>query len=174
MEEKEIKFGTDGWRGVIADDFTVEGVRIVSQGVSNYLKKKIKNSRKPRIVAGYDTRFLSERFAEEAAEVFKLNDIEVQFSHKIIPTPVLSYAVIEKKADLGIMITASHNPYSYNGYKIKGPFGESATMDIITEVEKEVSDVLGNTKDCEKYLYPEKKDRPVIEKVDFLSSYKRL
>ena len=173
MEEKEIKFGTDGWRGVIADDFTVEGVRIVSQGVSNYLKKKIKNSRKPRIVAGYDTRFLSERFAEEAAEVFKLNDIEVQFSHKIIPTPVLSYAVIEKKADLGIMITASHNPYSYNGYKIKGPFGESATMDIITEVEKEVSDVLGNTKDCEKYLYPEKKDRPVIEKVDFLSSYKK-
>ncbi len=173
MKEIRIKFGTDGWRGVIADEFTVEGVRIVSQGVSNYLKRKVESSRKPYVVIGYDTRFLSDRFAKEAAEIFKLNDIKTHYSDRIIPTPVISFAVIEKKADLGIMITASHNPYYYNGYKIKGPFGGSAAMDIITEVEKEVSDVLKNIENYEKYLYPEDEDRPDIEKADFLPGYKQ-
>jgi len=173
MEGKSIKFGTDGWRGIIADDFTVEGVRIVSQGVSNYIIKKLGSSRKPEVVIGYDSRFISEKFALEAAEIFILNNIRVYFSDRIIPTPVLSYAVVEKKADLGIMITASHNPYYYNGYKIKGPFGGSATMDIITEVEKEISEVLGNTKNYEKYLHSKAAGNPDMEKVDFLSAYEK-
>ena len=173
MKEIRIRFGTDGWRGVIADEFTVEGVRIVSQGVSNYLKKKIKSGKKPCVVVGYDTRFLSQRFAEEAAGVLRLNDIKVLFSDRIVPTPVISFTVVERKADLGIMITASHNPYYYNGYKIKGPFGGSATMDIIAEVEKEVDDVLKNTENYGKYLYPENTDRPDIEEVDFFPSYKQ-
>lgn len=173
MKKISIKFGTDGWRGVIADEFTVEGVRIVSQGVSNYLKKKLGDSGKPSVVVGYDTRFLSERFAEESAEIFKLNDIDVCFSDKIITSPVLSFAVVDKKADLGVMITASHNPYYYSGYKIKGSFGGSATMDIIVDVEKEVSEVLKNTEGYKEYLYPEETDKPALERVDFLSSYKQ-
>jgi alpha-D-glucose phosphate-specific phosphoglucomutase len=173
LKKLSIKFGTDGWRGVIADEFTVEGVRIVSQGVSNYIKKKVGSSRKPSVVVGYDTRFLSERFAEESAEILKLNDIDVYFSDKIITSPVLSFAVVEKKADLGIMITASHNPYYYNGYKIKGSFGGSATMDIIAEVEKEVSEVLKNTENYKEYLYPEETGSPDIERADFLTSYKQ-
>jgi phosphomannomutase len=173
LKKISIKFGTDGWRGIIADEFTVEGVRIVSQGVSNYLKKKIGSSRRPSVVVGYDTRFLSERFAEESAGILKLNDIDVYFSDKIITSPVLSFAVIEKKADLGVMITASHNPYYYNGYKIKGSFGGSATMDIIAEVEKEVNEVLKDTESYKEYLYPEETDRLVIERTDFLSSYKK-
>ncbi len=173
MEGKLIKFGTDGWRGIIADDFTVERVRIVSQGVSNYIIKKLGSSQKPEVVIGYDTRFISEKFALEAAEIFSLNNIRVYLSDRIIPTPVLSYAVVEKKADLGIMITASHNPYYYNGYKIKSPFGGSATMDIIVEVEKEISEVLNNTKNYKKYLYPEAAGSPDIERVDFISAYEQ-
>jgi phosphomannomutase len=173
LKRISIKFGTDGWRGIIADEFTVEGVRIVSQGVSNYLKKKVGSSRRPSVVVGYDARFLSERFAEESTEILKLNGIEVYLSDKIITSPVLSFAVIEKKADLGIMITASHNPYYYNGYKIKGSFGGSATMDIIADVEREVSDVIKNTESYKEYLYPEETDRPGIERTDFLPVYKR-
>ena len=142
MKREEIKFGTDGWRGIISEDFTMERVRIVTQGVSNYLKKKVKD-RKPVIVIGYDTRFMSDRFAAAAADIFSLNDISVILSSEITPTPVVSIAVVRRNADLGVMITASHNPYYYNGYKIKGSFGGSATMDIMADIEREVSMVNG-------------------------------
>ncbi len=173
MEEIMIKFGTDGWRGIIADQFTFERVKIVTQAVSNYLLKNIGVSRKPCIVIGYDTRFLSERFAQAAAEVFGLNGINIYLSDRIISTPILSYAVLEKKADLGIMVTASHNPYYYNGYKIKGSFGGSAAMDIIGEVEKEVSEVSKNTANYEKFLCSRSRNNNGIKKVDFLSSYRQ-
>ncbi len=140
MEVKKIKFGTDGWRGIISDDFTMERVRIVTLGVCNYLKKKIEG-RAPLVAIGYDTRFMSDHFAHTAADVFSANDIKVLLSTDITPTPTLSTAVVNRKADLGIMITASHNPYNYNGYKIKAPFGGSATMDIIDDVEAEVEKV---------------------------------
>ena len=172
MKEKIIKFGTDGWRGIIADDFTVAGVRTVSQAVSNYLKKKVPASRKPFVVLGYDTRFLSERFAGASAEVFALNDIIAHLSDRIITSPMLSYAVVEKKADLGIMITASHNPYQYNGYKVKGPFGGSATMDIITEIEKEVDEVLENTEKYDKFLSTSEKGMDSVIRADFLTAYR--
>ncbi len=142
MKREEIKFGTDGWRGIISEDFTMARVRIVTQGVSDYLKKKVKD-RKPIIVIGYDTRFMSDRFAAAAAKIFSLNDISVILSSEITPTPVVSIAVVKRNADLGVMITASHNPYYYNGYKIKGSFGGSATMDIIADIEREVARVNG-------------------------------
>ncbi|MBN2072813.1 MAG: phosphoglucomutase/phosphomannomutase family protein [Actinobacteria bacterium] len=145
MEKEEIKFGTDGWRGIISADFTMEKVRMVTRGVCNYLKKKKGTSpQKSKVVIGYDTRFLSGRFAAEAAGVFSASDVKVLLSDRFVPTPVVSNAVLKEKADLGIMITASHNPYYYNGYKIKGPFGGSATMDIISDVEKEVNLVLND------------------------------
>lgn len=147
MKSKEIKFGTDGWRGIISEDFTMDRVRIVTQGVSNYIKERT-GGRKPVIVIGYDTRFMSDHFAAAAADIFSQSDISVILSSKIMPTPAVSTAVVKRNADLGVMITASHNPYHYNGYKIKGSFGGSATIDIIADIEKEVSKV--NT-DPEKY-----------------------
>ena len=168
-----IKFGTDGWRGKIADQFTFDRVRIVSQAVSNYLRKNVGVSRKPCIALGYDTRFLSGEFAMAAAEVFGLNGISIYFSDRIIPTPILSYAVLEKKADLGIMITASHNPYYYNGYKIKGSFGGSAAEDIITEVEKEVGEVSENIANYRNFLYSRSGSESGIAKVDLVSAYRQ-
>ena len=147
MKSEEIKFGTDGWRGIISEDFTMDRVRIVTQGVSNYIKKKC-GSKKPVIAIGYDSRFISDRFAAAAADIFSLNDISVILSSKITPTPAVSTIVVNRRADLGVMITASHNPYHYNGYKIKGSFGGSATMDIITDIEKEVAAV---NEDPQKY-----------------------
>jgi len=174
MKEMDIKFGTDGWRGIIAEQFTFRGVRAVSQGVSNYLKKKTAGSKKPCVAIGYDARFLSERFAMAAAEVFVLNGVETYFSDRIITTPVLSYEVVDRKADLGIMLTASHNPYYYNGYKIKGPFGGSATMDIVTEIEKEVNEVVENIQEYEKSPgTSDMGDGNEIKKADFLSGYIR-
>jgi len=140
MGIREIKFGTDGWRGIISDDYTMERVRIVSQGVSDYLKEKIKD-RAPLVAIGYDSRFMSDKFAAAAAEIYALNGIKVVLATKIAPTPTLSLAVVNRKADLGVMITASHNPYDYNGYKIKGSFGGSATMDMIAEIEDKVDKV---------------------------------
>ena len=140
MEDKKIKFGTDGWRGIISDDFTMERVRIVTLGVCNYLKKKIEG-RTPLVAIGYDTRFMSGHFAQASADIFSSNGIKVLLSTGIIPTPTLSTAVVKRGADLGIMITASHNPYYYNGYKIKESFGGSATMEIIGEIETEVGQV---------------------------------
>jgi len=137
MKSEEIKFGTDGWRGIISEDFTMDRVRIVTQGVSNYIKERT-GGRKPVIVIGYDTRFMSDHFAAAAADIFSQNDISVILSSEITPTPAVSLAVVKRNADLGVMITASHNPYHYNGYKIKGSFGGSATMDIISSIEKEV------------------------------------
>ncbi len=140
MGEAVIKFGTDGWRGVIAYDFTADRVKIVTRGVCEYLKHKIKTGSKTlKVVIGYDTRFLSEKFAEITASVFKRNNIEAYISTSFVPTPILSAGVLKNNADLGIMITASHNPYYYNGYKVKGSYGGSATMDIISEIEESVN-----------------------------------
>ena len=143
--KKTIKFGTDGWRGVIAKDFTFEKVQIISQGISDYLKnKKTLKSKNPRVVIGFDTRFLSDLFAKSAAEIFIANDIETTLSDAFVPAPVLSNAVVSREADIGIMLTASHNPYRYNGYKIKGPYGGSATMDIINDIEDFVNTGVNN------------------------------
>ncbi len=140
MNTQKIKFGTDGWRGVISEDFTMERVRIVSQGVALYIKSKVKD-KVPLVVIGFDSRFMSDRFAAAAADIYSLNDIKVILAKEITPTPTLSAAVVKRKADLGIMITASHNPYYYNGYKIKGPYGGSATIDIIGDIERSVEEV---------------------------------
>jgi alpha-D-glucose phosphate-specific phosphoglucomutase len=146
MKEK-IKFGTDGWRGVIGFDFIEEKVKIISYGISRYLDAKKKNKNCPaKIIIGFDTRFLSDKFAEAAAKIFAGNGISTWISSSYVTTPIISYAVVKNKADLGIMITASHNPYYYNGYKIKGPYGGSATPDIVSEIEKNVN-ALNDDKD---------------------------
>lgn len=134
-----IKFGTDGWRGVISDDFTFENVRRVGQAVSDYYNE-LKKSGKPGIAIGYDYRFLSERYARIMAEVFSANGIDVVLSDQAVPTPTLSFAVKKRGLDAGIMITASHNPGEYNGIKIKTAEGGAAGADITGAVEKYLDD----------------------------------
>jgi alpha-D-glucose phosphate-specific phosphoglucomutase len=129
----KIKFGTDGWRGVIADTFTFENVRIVSQAVADYLTSK--KLAKRGIAIGYDCRFMSERFAEIAAEVFAGNGIKVFLTTEAIPTPMLSFIVPHKKLAGGVMLTASHNPPRFNGFKFKPDFGGSATDEITNDIE---------------------------------------
>ena len=104
----EIKFGTDGWRGLIADDFTFSNVRICAQAVAEYVKGRGLGGR--GVVVGYDTRFLSERFAEDVAGVLAANGIRAYLSISPVPTPVASYAVMDRGAAGAVVITASHNP----------------------------------------------------------------
>src|SRR5579871_3852757 len=132
----EIKFGTDGWRGVIADDFTFENVRRVAGAIASYVRKK-EDPRKG-VVIGYDTRFGSRRFAEAAAEIIALAGVPVKLANDYTPTPALSYAVKNLGAAGGVMITSSHNPWSWNGVKFKANYGGSATPAIIRQIEEDV------------------------------------
>src|SRR5215472_11086189 len=132
----EIKFGTDGWRGVIADDFTFENVRRVAGAIASYVLK----NEDPRrgIVIGYDTRFGSRRFAEATAEVIARAGIPVKLANDYTPTPALSYAVKNLGTAGGVMITSSHNPWNWNGVKFKATYGGSATPGIIARIEDNV------------------------------------
>jgi phosphomannomutase len=129
-----IKFGTDGYRAIIGKDFTFEVVSQIAQAHADSLKER--NCKK--IIIGYDTRFMSSDYAELVAEVFSSNGFEVILSNSVCTTPALSYAVKHLKADEGVMITASHNGYKYNGYKIKGSYGGPATPEIIKSVEDRI------------------------------------
>jgi len=129
-----IKFGTDGWRAVIAEDFTFENVKIVAQAVADYLKN-IKRGQS-KVVIGYDCRFLSGEFAQTVALVLAANNIKTVLSDTNVPTPTVSFHCRYHKYDLGVMITASHNPAKFNGFKIKTKEGGSADKSITNEVEK--------------------------------------
>jgi phosphomannomutase len=132
----DIKFGTDGWRGIIADDYTFENVRRVAGAIAAYVLKK--EQPKKGIVIGYDTRFGSRRFAEATAEVIAHAGIPVKIANDYTPTPALSYAVKTQGAAGGVMITSSHNPWNWNGVKFKATYGGSATPGIIGQIEAEV------------------------------------
>jgi phosphomannomutase len=134
-----IKFGTDGWRGIIADDFTFENVAKVALATSRFEKrqKKIKNG----IVVGYDSRFLSKEFAERTAQVLAGQGITVILSDKVSSTPMVSLLTKKLNAAGGVVITASHNPAKYNGFKLKGDFGGPAHPEMIGKLEKELKKV---------------------------------
>jgi alpha-D-glucose phosphate-specific phosphoglucomutase len=134
---QDIKFGTDGWRGVIADDFTFANVRRVADAIASYVLK----DEDPRrgIFIGYDTRFASQRFAQIAAEVVAAAGIPVKIANDYTPTPAVSYAVKQQGAAGGVMVTSSHNPWNWNGVKFKGKFGGSATPAIMKRIEEELA-----------------------------------
>src|SRR5262245_43263050 len=132
----EIKFGTDGWRGVIAEDYTFENVRRVAGAIAAYVRKNEDPAR--GLVIGYDTRFGSRRFAQAAAEVLASAGIPVKLANDYTPTPALSYAVKNLKTAGGVMITSSHNPWDWNGVKFKATYGGSATPAIIAKMEANV------------------------------------
>lgn len=131
-----ITFGTDGWRGVIADDFTIANVRLVARAVARYIAAH-QDSRRPLIV-GYDCRFLSGRFALAAAEEIAASGIPVRLANDYTPTPAVSFAVRNQHACGGVMITASHNPWQWNGFKFKASYGGSAGPEIIKQIEAEL------------------------------------
>lgn len=123
-----IKFGTDGWRGIIAKDFTFRNVALASQGVADYVREEGLGAQ--GIVIGYDTRFASEAFAEQVAQVLTGNGIKAYLANKACPTPVITYNVIEHNSAGGIIITASHNPPQWNGFKFRPKNSGSATPQV--------------------------------------------
>lgn len=120
-----IKFGTDGWRAVISDSFTFANLHLVAQAIADFVHEE--NSDKPTIVVGFDTRFLSDRYAIDVARVMAANGIQTWLARADTPTPAVSYAIVHRQATAGVMITASHNAPRYNGVKLKASYGGSAT-----------------------------------------------
>lgn len=157
----KIRFGTDGWRAIIADEFTFANIEIIAQTMADYLIDTNTDSR--GIVIGYDYRFLSENYAQQVAEVVASNNIPVYLSNTALPTPALSLTAKQKNCAGGIMITASHNPPIYNGIKFKAPYGGSATKEITQEIEKHL------------YKTPPKRDAELavknIQKTDLITPY---
>jgi alpha-D-glucose phosphate-specific phosphoglucomutase len=136
----QIKFGTDGWRGVIAEDFTYENVRKVAHAIARYIVRVERPG--SGVLIGYDTRFGSERFARVAAEAVSATGTPVWLATDACPTPALSLLVHLRGAAGGIQITASHNPYRWNGMKFKASYGGSASPAIIAQIEPELDKVL--------------------------------
>lgn len=128
-----VKFGTDGWRAVISEEFTFDNLRLVAQAIADFVHEEATGD--PSVVIGFDTRFLSDRYAAEVARVMAANDIRALLARADTPTPAISYAVFNRKATAGVMITASHNPPRYNGVKLKAAYGGSASPDQHRRVE---------------------------------------
>jgi alpha-D-glucose phosphate-specific phosphoglucomutase len=154
----QIKFGTDGWRGVIADDFTYDNVRRVAGAIAAYIRKHEDPDR--GVVVGYDTRFSSEQLARVAAEVLSAAGIPVKLTNDYTPTPAISLAVKQFGAAGGVVITSSHNPWNWNGVKFKARFGGSATPQIIRQIEEQL----------DRDTRPNRTKAP-IEEVDLKQSY---
>lgn len=140
-----IKFGTSGWRGIIAREFTFDNVRLATQAIAQYLNSELKNSksaihgRKPVIILGYDTRFLGREFSLAAAEVLASNGLTPLLCNRDTPTPVIAHTIRARKAIGGINMTASHNPAEYQGLKFSTSNGAPATPDVTKQIEANVA-----------------------------------
>ncbi|HVA99378.1 MAG TPA: phosphoglucomutase/phosphomannomutase family protein [Bacteroidia bacterium] len=133
----KIKFGTDGWRAIIAKEYTVENVSRVAEATALWLLKQTKN---PSVVLGHDCRFGGKLFAETVAKILAANKIKVFLAEGFVSTPMISLGTLNCKADIGIIITASHNPPEYNGYKLKGSYGGPLLPDKVQEIEDMILD----------------------------------
>src|SRR6202158_4309125 len=136
MSIQKIRFGTDGWRGVIAGDFTYENVRRVAQGTAEFMKSR---SNDPLAVVGYDCRLASENFARTIADIFATNGVRSLIFDRPSPTQVASWTVIDRKATGAAVVTASHNPYLFNGIKFKSETGGAASSDVIAQLEPRIN-----------------------------------
>jgi phosphomannomutase len=135
-----IKFGTDGWRGIIADDFTIENIRKVACAIARYVIRSEQPGK--GVLVGYDNRFGGEQFSRAAAETVAMTGMPVWLAEAPCPSPALSLLVRQRSAATGIMITASHNPYRWNGMKLKASYGSSALPSIVSQVEEELKLVM--------------------------------
>src|SRR5713101_7770022 len=134
-----IQFGTDGWRGTIAEDFTFANARTVAAAIARYVVRD-EDARKG-VLVGYDHRFASDRIAATVADVISATGTPVWLADKPCPTPTISLLVRQRQAAGGLVITASHNPYSWNGIKYKASYGSSALPSIVAQIEKELEKV---------------------------------
>ena len=171
-----IKFGTDGWRGVIAEDFTFANARIVAHAIARYVVRG-EDARKG-VLVGYDHRYASDRIAAAVAEVISAGGTPVWLADKPCPTPAISYLVRHRKAAGGIVITASHNPYRWNGIKYKASYGSSALPSIVAQIERELETVVDKglpplppRKDLIHSLEPR---APYLDALEKLVDWKRL
>lgn len=162
----DIKFGTDGWRAIIAQEFTVDNVARVSHATGLWLND---NFDKPSIVIGHDCRFAGELFAETAAKVLVANNVKVYLAKGAVSTPMISLGNVKLDASAGIVITASHNPPSYNGFKLKGSYGGPLLPENVKEVEELIPEE--NAIDLNQYTIEELVGEGKIEMVDLETMY---
>jgi phosphomannomutase len=166
-----IVFGTDGWRGIIARDFTYHNLTLVACATANYIRRN--GDKNTSVVIGYDTRFMSKDFAEETARILASYGIIVHLTQNISSTPQVSFHTKQKGAALGIVITASHNPPSYSGFKVKGRFGGPAYPEEIAEIEKELAKLGGQIPPLELKSLDDYIQNRMIRPFDALESYLR-
>lgn len=163
---QKIKFGTDGWRGVIAEDYTFDNVRRCAQGFANYLLSQGKQGQ--WVIVGHDKRFSSEHFAAAVAEVLAGNDLKVYLTDGATPTPVIAYAVVDKKAAGAVNVTASHNPPTDNGFKVRNSTGGAIDPEGLLQIESGIPD---DIKDVKRKDYKEAESAGVIVKFDAATPY---
>ncbi len=164
MDRTPIKFGTDGWRAIIADAYTFENVRRVAQATADYFLEADLASR--GVVVGYDTRFASEHFAAAVAEVMAGNGIPVALCQTPTPTPTTSYSILVRKAGGAVVITASHNPPLYNGFKVKPEYAGSASPEVVAAIEANL-----DRRPVQRMPLQEALDRGLVERFDPRPAY---
>ncbi len=164
-----IVFGTDGWRAKIADDYTFENVRRCADGVARYVVERGEQSK--GVVIAYDRRFASEHFAAAAAEVLLAHDIPVAYAAHAVPTQMSSYEVVERGSAAGIVITASHNPWTDNGFKVKSPSGAAAGPEILAVLEAQIARNGGTA--IERRPFAEAEAAGLVERFDPFEGYER-
>jgi phosphomannomutase len=164
-----IVFGTDGWRAKIADDYTFENVRRCADGVARYVVERGEQAK--GVVIAYDRRFASEHFAAAAAEVLFAHDIPVAFAAHAVPTQMSSYEVVQRGSAAGIVITASHNPWTDNGFKVKSPSGAAAGPEILTILEAQIASNGGTA--IERRPFADAEAAGLVERFDPFEGYER-
>jgi phosphomannomutase len=168
MNQYQIKFGTDGWRALIGREFTVENVIRVGKGIATYLKNSQPEKSNFKIVIGYDTRFGGKLFSESLAISLIEEGIHVLLDKHFITTPMISLAALKLSCDLGIIFTASHNPPSYQGLKIKGSYGGPAFDSMVEEI---VSMIPGEVALPDNEVFDQLTNSPLIESIDLEALY---
>jgi phosphomannomutase len=164
-----IVFGTDGWRARVADEFTFENVRRCADGVARYVVDRGEQAK--GVVVAYDRRFASEHFAMAAAEIVLAHDIPVAFASQAVPTQMSSYEVVERAAAAGIVITASHNPWTDNGFKVKAPTGSAAGPEILAVLEAQIARNGGMP--IERRAFADAEAAGLVERFDPFDGYER-
>jgi len=170
MGNNPIRFGTSGWRGVIAEDFTFGNVRLAAAGIAHYL---LSQSPRPRVLVSYDTRFLSERFAEVAAETLGSHGVETWVTPRADPTPASALEIVQSGLDGGVNITASHNPPEYNGLKFSSADGAPALPEVTRAIENAVGSVLAGELSLKGSHPAEEFRRPVDPRPRYFEAMRR-
>jgi phosphomannomutase len=167
--KSSIVFGTDGWRAKIADEFTFDAVRRCADGVAHYVVERGEQAK--GVVIAYDRRFASEHFAMAATEVLLGHDIPVAFAAHAVPTQMSSYEVVERGASAGIVITASHNPWTDNGFKVKAPTGSAAGPDMLAVIERRLA--VNADHEVQRRPFADAEAAGLVERFDPFEGYER-